>query len=111
MSPISLAHTSSHSTRAELEKQIPRHRNWPAENFNHLHEQPTVFYAVALALTFLEASDGLTVTLAWAYVGVRVVHSLIQARTNIIMQRFGAFAVSGVILFGMTVKAAVVCFL
>ncbi|KAK4504769.1 hypothetical protein PRZ48_002731 [Zasmidium cellare] len=97
-------------TQAELEKQIPRHRNWPAENFNHLHEQPTIFYAIALALTFLEVSDGLTISLAWSYVGVRVVHSLIQAKTNIIMNRFAAFATSSVILFGMTVKAAAVYF-
>jgi hypothetical protein len=91
-------------TVQSMNAKIPRHRQWPADNYNHLHEQPTVFYAVAICLTFLEARDSTTVGLAWAYVGARVVHSLIQARTNIILARFGVFALSSVFLGALVVR-------
>ncbi|KAK4631804.1 hypothetical protein CLAFUW4_02933 [Fulvia fulva] len=95
---------------AELNKNIPRHRQYPADNYNHLHEQPTVFYAVALGLTFLEVNDSLTVALAWAYVGARIVHSLIQSTSNAIMLRFQVFALSGAVLLAMTLRGAVNAF-
>ncbi|EME86480.1 uncharacterized protein MYCFIDRAFT_43180 [Pseudocercospora fijiensis CIRAD86] len=97
-------------TVEDMNRPIPRHRQWPADNYNHLHEQPTVFYAVALALTFLQAVDGTSSTLAWAYVGARVVHSLVQASTNVIMTRFSLFALSSLLLFGLTLKGALVAF-
>lgn len=68
-------------------------------------EQPTQFYATALALALMGAEDSLTVGLAWAYVGARVVHSLIHAISNPVMIRFQVFAVSSFILLGLTVKA------
>jgi hypothetical protein len=72
----------------------PRNVQWKAQNYNHLHEAPTVFYAVALALALLGAGNGLNATLAWAYVGLRVVHSLVQATVNKVMLRFLIFALS-----------------
>ncbi|EME47766.1 hypothetical protein DOTSEDRAFT_21512 [Dothistroma septosporum NZE10] len=90
----------------ELNKNIPRHRQYPADNYNHLHEQPTVFYAVALGLTLLEVNDWLTVTMAWAYVELRAVHSLIQSTSNVIMLRFQVFALSSVVLLAMTLRGA-----
>ncbi|SMR62807.1 unnamed protein product [Zymoseptoria tritici ST99CH_3D1] len=95
---------TSPNMTAESMKKIPRHRQWPADNYNHLHEQPTVFYATAICLTLLDAHDKTTVGLAWAYVAARVLHSLIQARTNVIMQRFSVFAISGVILGSLVVR-------
>ena len=70
-----------------------------ADNYNHLHEQPTLFYALVLGATLLGATDGLQVGLAWAYVGIRVVHSLIQATRNIIFVRFVVFAIGSLVLF------------
>jgi hypothetical protein len=65
-----------------------------ADNYNHLHEQPTLFYALALAAQLAGAADAVSVGLAWAYVALRVVHSLIQATVNVIPLRFadGALA-------------------
>ena len=79
---------------------------WKADNYNHLLEQPTLFYAVTLTLTVLGAADGTSVTLAWAYVGLRVVHSLVQATVNIILLRFAVFALASVVLAGLAIRAA-----
>ena len=68
-------------------------------------EQPTVFYAVALSLALLGQGDGINLTLAWAYVGIRVVHSLLQALINKIELRFVLFALSSLVLIGLTVNA------
>lgn len=65
-----------------------------ADNYNHLFEQPTIFYALAV-YTYLSATvTPLTCTLAWAYVGLRVVHSLVQGTINIVNIRFLVFAAS-----------------
>jgi len=69
-----------------------------ADNYNHLHEQPTVFYAVALTAELAGAGDGTNVALAWSYVAIRVVHSLVQATTNPIPIRFAVFTLASLVL-------------
>ncbi len=91
---------------AEFHGQLPAHVRWKADNFNNLMEQPTVFYAVAIVLALLGAGSGLNLALAWAYVGLRVVHSLIQATVNIVLPRFLVFVASSVVLLAMTLRAA-----
>ncbi len=97
-------------------------------SFNHLHEQPTQFYAILVALIALEAHDKLTLGLAWGYVSLRVVHSLVQAVANPvcvssntprrfanpisqIMTRFQIFALSSLTLAGLTARAVQLFFL
>ncbi len=75
-------------TKEEFNAQIPPHARWKADNYNHLHEQPTLFYAIALTLAQLGAGDVATLALAWAYVALRVAHSIVQATGNIILRRF-----------------------
>jgi hypothetical protein len=84
---------------------LPAVVRWKADNYNHLMEQPTLFYAVALTLSLLGRGDGLDLTLAWVYVGLRVVHSVWQATTNVIEIRFTLFFVSSLVLAAMTVRA------
>lgn len=72
-----------------------------ADNYNHLHEQPTIFYAVALTAQIGGAADETNVLLAWAYVGLRVVHSLVQATKNVIPVRFAVFALGSVVLMAL----------
>lgn len=72
-----------------------------ADNYNHLHEQPTIFYAVALTAQIGGAVDETNVLLAWAYVGLRVVHSLVQATKNVIPVRFAVFALGSVVLMAL----------
>lgn len=94
------------SSPAELDRMLPPHVQWPAHNYNHLQEQPTQFYAVAAVLALAGVRDRSAVALAWAYVGLRVVHSLIQASANRIMPRFSVFILSSFALLGLTVRAA-----
>ncbi|MEQ8860472.1 MAG: MAPEG family protein [Pseudomonadales bacterium] len=75
-----------------------------ADNYNHLHEQPTVFYAVALAAQLAGAVDALSIGLAWGYVLLRVVHSLVQATRNVIVVRFAVFAIASLVLLALLVR-------
>jgi len=88
--------------RGEQMSQLPPAVRWKADNYNHLMEQPTIFYAAALALALMGQGDGQNLMLAWAYVGLRVVHSLWQALTNVIEVRFVLFALSTLPLIAMT---------
>lgn len=85
---------------------LPPRVRWKADNYNHLMEQPTVFYAVALSLAVLGQGDGKNAMLAWAYVALRVVHSLVQAIINKIEVRFSVFVLSSLVLIALTVNAA-----
>lgn len=60
----------------QLEGRVPDPVNWPAHNYSHLVEQPTIFYAVAIILAIAGAGDGVAAMLAWGYVGIRIVHSV-----------------------------------
>ncbi|WP_299327522.1 MAPEG family protein [Parasphingopyxis sp.] len=91
-------------------KKLPVKVQWQADNYNHLHEAPTVFYAVALTLALIGAGDGINLTLAWAYVGLRVVHSLWQSTVNIVPIRFLIFVASTAVLIWMIVNAALIVF-
>ncbi|KAK6438061.1 hypothetical protein LTR95_005735 [Oleoguttula sp. CCFEE 5521] len=95
---------------ASLERALPPQVQWPAQNFNHLHEQPTYFIAAMLTLTLLGVRDAATVNAAWAYVGLRVVHSLVHSTTNTIMVRFSLFALSSTVLAGLIGRTAWVLF-
>ena len=77
-----------------------------ADNYNHLHEQPTIFYAVALVGALVAAADSWAVALAWLYVAVRVTHSLVQATRNPIFVRFMIFAFASVVLFVLFLRVA-----
>ena len=80
--------------------------SWVADNYNHLHEGPTVFYAVAIVLALIGQGDGLNATIAWAYVGLRIAHSLVQILSNRVVVRFVLFALSSVALLMLVVHAA-----
>ena len=96
--------------RGEQMNQLPANVRWKADNYNHLMEQPTLFYAVALALAVLGDTSSLSLNLAWAYVGLRVVHSLIQALINIIQLRFALFFISSLVLLALSIRAATLVF-
>ncbi|MEO6152703.1 MAG: MAPEG family protein [Croceibacterium sp.] len=93
-----------------LDQVLPRHVQWKAHNYNHLHEAPTVFYAVAIVLAITGQGDGLNATLGWAYVAIRVVHSLVQATVNRVMARFTLFMLSSLFLLALIVHAAITVF-
>jgi hypothetical protein len=81
-----------------------------ADNYNHLHEQPTVFYALALYSHVAGTADAINVWLAWLYVGLRIVHSLIQCTRNFVPVRFAVFALASFMLMAMTVRNVIALF-
>jgi hypothetical protein len=83
---------------------LPSNVRAVADNYNHLHEQPTVFYALAFYTQLAGAADGVSVNLAWAYVGLRVVHSLVQNTVNKVAFRFMVFSLSSLVLIAMTAR-------
>ena len=95
-------------TKEAFNAQLPAEVRWKADNYNHLLEQPTLFYAVALTLAVLGARDATSVGLAWAYVGLRVIHSLVQATVNIILLRFAVFALGSLVLAALAMRVAAI---
>ncbi len=91
-----------------LEGAIPDEANWKAHNYAHLMEQPTTFYAIALTLALLGWGYGINYWLAWGYVGLRVIHSILQATVNVVTWRFAIFTLASICLLGLTVHAAAV---
>ena len=90
-----------------LDGVVEDRAQWKSHNYNHLMEQPTIFYAVCLSLALLGGGDAwINVLLAWLYVGFRVLHSLIQATFNVVAWRFLAFLMASLCLIGLTVHAA-----
>jgi hypothetical protein len=93
-----------------LDKLLPEREQWPAHNYIHLMEQPTLFYAIALALALMGQGGGINAGLAWAYVALRVAHSVVQATFNRILVRFLLFALSSLVLMALTLHAAIAAF-
>ncbi|MBA3549023.1 MAG: MAPEG family protein [Nannocystis sp.] len=91
--------------RGEQMASLPPDVRWKADNYNHLFEQPTLFYAVAIVLALVTRDADTDAMLAWTYVGLRVAHSLFQATINKIEVRFALFFVSSLVLAAMTVQA------
>jgi hypothetical protein len=100
----------AHDPEVTLDRVLPPHVQWKAHNYNHLHEAPTVFYAVAIVLAIVGQGDGLNASLGWAYAGLRIVHSLVQATVNKVMVRFAVFVLSSLVLIALIVQAALALF-
>ena len=90
--------SSSGALRDALIAKGEEKASWVADNYNHLHEAPTVFYAVCLLLAMIGQGDNLNATIAWAYVGLRIAHSLVQIFSNRVIIRFALFALSSIAL-------------
>jgi hypothetical protein len=89
----------------DLEGQADPHAQWKSHNYNHLMEQPTIFYAIALTLALMDMGSGINFWLAWGYVGFRVLHSLVQGTVNVVRYRLTLFSLASLCLLGLTVHA------
>lgn len=102
--------------RAQIDPQAARHpgsldvlptaARQVADNYNHLMEQPTIFYALVVYAHLVGHGDGVNVGLAWAYVGLRVVHSLVQNTVNLVPVRFLVFSLSTLCLIALAGREA-----
>jgi hypothetical protein len=93
-----------------LDEALPPQTQWKAHNYNHLHEAPTLFYAVAIVLAVIGHGDGINAMIAWAYVALRIAHSLVQATSNKVALRFALYALSSIALMVLVFHAAIPVF-
>lgn len=98
------------SDGASLRATLPDSVSWKADNYNHLHEAPTLFYAVAIVLAIIGQGDGFNTLLAWVYVGLRIAHSIVQATVNRVIVRFALFALSSLTLMALILHAGIAVF-
>jgi hypothetical protein len=84
--------------------RLPEHARSVADNYNHLHEQPTIFYALMFFIAFTGGADGTAHALAWAYVVTRIAHSLVQATINLVVLRFAIFALGSLLLVALAAR-------
>lgn len=106
------ARTLRGGTGRDLSTVLPPQVNWVADNYNHLMEQPTLFYAVAITLAIVGngAGEGPGLWLAWAYVVLRVLHSIVQATVNRVLWRFTIFAAASLCLAALALRALLALF-
>ena len=96
---------------ADADRSLPKAAQWKAHNYNHLFEQPTIFYAICGVLAVAGAGEGGTaVWLAWGYVLLRIAHSLVQATINRVRPRFILFIASSICLLLLTIIGAIAVF-
>ena len=88
-------------SRVRLMQVLPDEIQAPANNLNNLFELPLLFYALCLLNSQQSEVSHTLVVLAWAYVGLRVIHSLIHCSYNKVLHRFTAYALSCLVLWAM----------
>ena len=103
---VSLRTIPAGSRGSALDNSPEAKAQWKAHNYNHLMEQPTIFYAIVLALVLMGFDHPINVWLAWGYVALRIVHSIVQSTINIVAVRLTLFALSTLCLASLTVHAA-----
>jgi hypothetical protein len=108
MKRAGILQTRTGQAPGHLDGVLDAEAQWKAHNYNHLMEQPTLFYAVAIALAMMGDSDPMTTNFAWAYVGLRVAHSLVQATVNIVKFRLALFVLSSGCLILLTIRLAAI---
>jgi hypothetical protein len=91
----------------DIDAVLPPHITWKAHNHTHLHEQPTLFYAIVAILAISGGVTSLTVGLAWAYTGLRIIHSIYQATINVVRVRFIIFLASSVCLIALSILTTI----
>ena len=101
---------SAQSPRGDWKQKLPDNVNWVADNYNHLHEQPTIFYALMGAIALLGLQSDAALNLAWAYVAFRVLHSLAQIVGNRVIIRFTCFALASLALIALAIMTALAVF-
>lgn len=90
---------------SNVERRLPPQVQWPADNYNNLMEQPTLFYALCLGIYLSGLSNPNLEYLAWLYVALRVLHSLVQVIANITIIRFCLFLASSAVLGLLCINA------
>jgi hypothetical protein len=104
---LQMVGTTGRELRENLVAKGEERASWIADNYNHLHEAPTIFYATAIVLALTGQGGNFNLTLAWVYVGLRIAHSITQATFNRVVVRFALFVLSTLTLMSMVLHAAI----
>ena len=75
-----------------------------ADNYNHLFEVPTVFYALVFYIWAMGHVDSIHAYCAWGFFGSRVLHSIVQGTINRVAIRFPLFAIGWGLIIIMAVR-------
>jgi len=103
-------HPQKGQDTSDLKKLLPKEVSRISNNYNHLFEQPTLFYAVSISIAILGHVDAIHVGCAWAYVILRVAHSIVQATIDKVIIRFYIFVTSWIVLAVMIVRETLALF-
>src|SRR5260221_10611066 len=95
--PQEAAHPGTWTSR------IPSRVRGVADNYNHLHEQPTIFYALMFFAALTAGGNATALNLAWGYVASRILHSIVQATINAVMLRFIIFSIGPLLLMAFPI--------
>lgn len=90
----------------KLGEKMPASARWAADNYNHLHESPTIFYALMFTIYLMNKVTPIALYCAWAYVAIRVIHSIVQVTSNNVIVRFSLFLFSAILLIVMALYTA-----
>lgn len=86
--------------------RVPGEVSLPNRNYMNLLELPVLFYVLALTLFVTGRVDGTYVAMAWAFVALRVVHTLVHIAYNNVFHRLTIFALANVVLLVMWLRFA-----
>ncbi len=82
---------------------VPPHVSIPNRNYMNLLELPVLFYVAGVLLLVSPCTSLTSIYLAWLYVGLRIVHSVIHLTYNKVLHRLAAFAASNAVLVALWV--------
>ena len=93
------------ATSEEVVGLIPANINTPSENLINLFELPVLFYATCLYLYVTLQVDISNLVLAYAFLVLRIGHSVIHCTYNKVMHRFYLYILSSMILWVFIILA------
>ena len=102
---VTVSNIPKGSRGVDLDGKGEDRAQWKSHNYNHLMEQPTLFYAIAITLALMDMGHGINYWLAWGYVGFRILHSLVQSLVNVVAYRLPIFLLASLCLLGLTIHA------
>ena len=82
-------------------QNVPGDVSIPNRAYMNLLEMPVLFYVICLMVFVTARVDQMVLYLAWVYVGLRVLHSLIHLTYNNVYHRLTVFALSNFVVIAM----------
>jgi len=99
--------SASVNTPELLNARLPKELSYSSNNLKNLFEVPVIFYVLCLLMLITQKADTVFLYAAWAYVALRVVHSVIQCTSNIVERRFAVYLLSCLALWFMVGRFAI----